>query len=29
VTSWRSPGGEPGAISATEDLRGVFYVTGQ
>ena len=30
VTSWRSPGGsEPGAISATEDLRGVFYVAGQ
>ncbi|WP_437274405.1 hypothetical protein WME90_24465 [Sorangium sp. So ce375] len=30
VTSWRSPGGsEPGAISATEDLRGVFYAAGQ
>ncbi|XYI02163.1 hypothetical protein ACMHYB_21250 [Sorangium sp. So ce1128] len=29
VTSWRAPGGEPGPISATEDLRGVFYVAGQ
>ncbi|WP_437680924.1 hypothetical protein [Sorangium sp. So ce131] len=29
VTSWRSPGGNPGPISATEDLRGVFYVAGQ
>lgn len=28
VTSWRSPGGKsPSPISATEDLRGVFYVT--
>ena len=27
VTSWRSPGGKaPAPISATEDLRGVFYV---
>lgn len=26
ATSWRSPGGEPGPISATEDLRGVFYL---
>lgn len=25
ATSWRSPGGEPGPISTTEDLRGVFY----
>lgn len=24
--SWRAPGGNPGPISATEDLRGVFYV---
>lgn len=28
VTSWRSPGGKmPAPISATEDLRGVFYIT--
>ena len=26
ATSWRSPGGNPGPISTTEDLRGVFYV---
>ena len=26
ATSWRSPGGNIGPISATEDLRGVFYV---
>ncbi|APR87562.1 hypothetical protein A7982_12911 [Minicystis rosea] len=26
ATSWRSPGGTPGPISQTEDLRGVFYV---
>jgi hypothetical protein len=26
ATAWRSPGGEPGPISATEDLRGVFYL---
>jgi hypothetical protein len=27
VTSWRAPGGgDPSAISATEDLRGVFYL---
>jgi hypothetical protein len=26
ATSWRSPGGVPGPISQTEDLRGVFYV---
>jgi hypothetical protein len=26
ATSWRSPGGTPGPISVTEDLRGVFYV---
>lgn len=25
--SWRSPGGNPGPISATEDLRGVFYMS--
>ncbi|NUP13552.1 MAG: carboxypeptidase regulatory-like domain-containing protein [Polyangiaceae bacterium] len=25
ATSWRSPGGEPGPISQTEDLRGVFF----
>jgi hypothetical protein len=29
ATSWRAPGGTPGAISATEDLRGVFYFSGQ
>ncbi|MGK4003942.1 carboxypeptidase-like regulatory domain-containing protein [Sorangium sp. So ce1036] len=29
VTSWRAPGGSPGPISTTEDLRGVFYVAGQ
>jgi hypothetical protein len=26
ATAWRSPGGTPGPISNTEDLRGVFYV---
>lgn len=26
ATSWRSPGGKPGPIANTEDLRGVFYV---
>jgi hypothetical protein len=26
ATSWRIPGGQPGPISQTEDLRGVFYV---
>jgi hypothetical protein len=26
ATSWRSPGGNPGPISQTEDLRGVFFV---
>ena len=26
ATSWRTPGGMPGPISTTEDLRGVFYV---
>ncbi len=26
ATSWRAPGGTPGPISTTEDLRGVFYV---
>lgn len=26
ATSWREPGGEPGPISQTEDLRGVFFV---
>lgn len=26
ATSWRSPGGKPGAISKTEDLLGVFYL---
>jgi hypothetical protein len=26
ATSWRAPGGKPGPISTTEDLRGVFYV---
>ncbi|MBI4950454.1 MAG: carboxypeptidase regulatory-like domain-containing protein [Myxococcales bacterium] len=26
ATSWRSPGGNVGPISNTEDLRGVFYV---
>jgi hypothetical protein len=26
ATSWRSPGGMPGPISQTEDLRGVFFV---
>jgi hypothetical protein len=26
ATSWRTPGGKPGPIAATEDLRGVFYV---
>ena len=25
ATSWRTPGGTPGPISQTEDLRGVFY----
>lgn len=29
ATSWRTPGGTPGPISTTEDLRGVFYVEGQ
>jgi hypothetical protein len=28
ATSWRIPGGEPGPISQTEDLRGVFFVEG-
>ena len=28
ATSWRSPGGKPGPISTTEDLRGVFFVGG-
>ena len=27
ATSWRVAGGKAGAISNTEDLRGVFYVT--
>lgn len=26
ATSWRTPGGNPSAISQTEDLRGVFYL---
>jgi hypothetical protein len=26
ATSWRTPGGQPGPASNTEDLRGVFYV---
>ena len=26
ATAWRSPGGKPGPVSTTEDLRGVFYV---
>lgn len=26
ATSWRSPGGNPGPIAQTEDLRGVFFV---
>lgn len=26
ATSWRSPGGQPGPASTTEDLRGVFFV---
>jgi hypothetical protein len=26
ATSWRAPGGNPGPIAQTEDLRGVFYV---
>ncbi|MBW2457021.1 MAG: hypothetical protein JRI68_21075 [Deltaproteobacteria bacterium] len=26
ATSWRTPGGTPGPISVTEDLRGVFFV---
>lgn len=26
ATSWRAPGGMPGPISTTEDLRGVFFV---
>jgi hypothetical protein len=26
ATAWRAPGGVPGPISTTEDLRGVFYV---
>jgi hypothetical protein len=26
ATSWRVPGGTPGPISTTEDLRGVFFV---
>ncbi len=26
ATSWRAPGGTPGPIATTEDLRGVFYV---
>jgi hypothetical protein len=25
VTSWRAPGGDAAPISATEDLRGVFF----
>ncbi|MEZ4450586.1 MAG: carboxypeptidase-like regulatory domain-containing protein [Nannocystaceae bacterium] len=28
ATSWRAPGGNPGPIATTEDLRGVFYVGG-
>jgi hypothetical protein len=28
ATSWRQSGGNPGPISQTEDLRGVFYVSG-
>lgn len=27
ATSWRSPGGNPGPIATTEDLRGVFYMS--
>ena len=26
ATAWRTPGGSPGPVSTTEDLRGVFYV---
>ncbi len=29
VTSWREPGGTAAPISATEDLRGVFYLPAQ
>ncbi|MCA9662686.1 MAG: carboxypeptidase regulatory-like domain-containing protein, partial [Myxococcales bacterium] len=28
ATSWRAPGGNPGPISTTEDLRGVFFTGG-
>jgi carboxypeptidase family protein len=29
ATSWRTPGGMPGPISTTEDLKGVFFVAAE